>query len=73
MAISFTRWATSASNANAQSSALGQSITQLTNQQSAVSGVNIDEETTNLIRYQTAYEAGGTHCKHHSGTQHRDP
>ena len=30
---------------------------QLTNQQSSVSGVNIDEETTNLIRYQTAYEA----------------
>ncbi|MGB6720814.1 MAG: flagellar hook-associated protein FlgK [Terracidiphilus sp.] len=46
-----------ASNANAQSSALGQSILQLTNQQSSVSGVSIDEETTNLIRYQTAYEA----------------
>lgn len=46
-----------ASNASAQSSALSQSIVQLTNQQSAVSGVSIDEETTNLIRYQTAYEA----------------
>lgn len=45
------------SNANAQSSALGQSILQLTNQQNSVSGVSIDEETTNLIRYQTAYEA----------------
>lgn len=45
------------SNANAQSSALGQSILQLTNQQGSVSGVSIDEETTNLIRYQTAYEA----------------
>ena len=45
------------SNANAQSTALGQSILQLTNQQSSVSGVSIDEETTNLIRYQTAYEA----------------
>jgi flagellar hook-associated protein 1 FlgK len=45
------------SNAGAQSSALGQSILQLTNQQSSVSGVSIDEETTNLIRYQTAYEA----------------
>jgi flagellar hook-associated protein 1 FlgK len=45
------------SNASAQSSALGQSILQLTNQQSSVSGVSIDEETTNLIRYQTAYEA----------------
>ncbi|HEY2856820.1 MAG TPA: flagellar hook-associated protein FlgK [Terracidiphilus sp.] len=46
-----------ASNASDQSSALGQSIVQLTNQQSSVSGVNIDEESTNLIRYQTAYEA----------------
>jgi len=46
-----------ASSASAQSSALNQSIVQLTNQQSAASGVNIDEETTNLIRYQTAYEA----------------
>jgi len=45
------------SNASAQSTSLGQSILQLTNQQSSVSGVNIDEETTNLIRYQTAYEA----------------
>jgi len=47
----------SASNATAESSAVGQNILQLTNQQSAVSGVSIDEETTNLIRYQTAYEA----------------
>lgn len=46
-----------ASNASAQSTALGQSILQLTNQQSSVSGVNIDEESANLIRYQTAYEA----------------
>lgn len=45
------------SNASAQSTSLGQSILQLTNQQGSVSGVNIDEETTNLIRYQTAYEA----------------
>ncbi len=45
------------SNASAQSSAVGQNLLQLTNQQSSVSGVNIDEETTNLIRYQTAYEA----------------
>ena len=45
------------SNANAQSTAIGQSLLQLTNQQSAESGVNIDEESTNLIRYQTAYEA----------------
>ena len=46
-----------ASNVSAESSAVGQSLTQLTNQQSSVSGVSIDEETTNLIRFQTAYEA----------------
>jgi flagellar hook-associated protein 1 FlgK len=46
-----------ASNASAQSTAIGQSILQLTNQQSSESGVNIDEESTNLIRFQTAYEA----------------
>ena len=46
-----------ASNASDKSSALSQSILQLTNQQSSVSDVSIDEETTNLIRYQTAYEA----------------
>lgn len=46
-----------ASNASDKSTALSQSILQLTNQQSSVSGVNIDEETTNLIRFQTAYEA----------------
>lgn len=46
-----------ASNASAQSNAVGQNLLQLTNQQSSVSGVNIDEETTNLIRYQTAYQA----------------
>jgi flagellar hook-associated protein 1 len=45
------------SNASTQSTALGQSVLQLTNQQSSVSGVSIDEESTNLIRYQTAYEA----------------
>jgi flagellar hook-associated protein 1 FlgK len=45
------------SNASAQSTAIGKNILQLTNQQSSVSGVSIDEETTNLIRYQTAYEA----------------
>ena len=46
-----------ASNSSTQSTAIGQNILQLTNQQSSVSGVSIDEETTNLIRYQTAYEA----------------
>ncbi len=46
-----------ASNANSQSTAIAQNLLQLTNQQGSVSGVSIDEETTNLIRYQTAYEA----------------
>ena len=45
------------SNASTSSSAIGQNLLSLTNQQNAESGVNIDEETTNLIRYQTAYEA----------------
>ena len=46
-----------ASNASSQSTALGQNLLQLTNQQGSISGVSIDEETTNLIRFQTAYEA----------------
>lgn len=46
-----------ASNASTQSSAVGQNLQQLTNQQGSISGVSIDEETTNLIRFQTAYEA----------------
>jgi flagellar hook-associated protein 1 len=45
------------SNANTQSTAIGQNLLQLTNQQNSVSGVSIDEETSNLIQYQTAYEA----------------
>jgi len=48
---------TAASNASTQSTAIGQNLLQLTNQQSSVSGVNIDTESSNLIRYQTAYEA----------------
>ncbi|HEY0786907.1 MAG TPA: flagellar hook-associated protein FlgK [Acidobacteriaceae bacterium] len=43
--------------AQAESSAIGLSLTQLTQQQSSVSGVSIDEESANLIRYQQAYEA----------------
>jgi flagellar hook-associated protein 1 len=46
-----------ASNASSQSTAIGQNLLQLTNQQGSISGVSIDEETTNLIRFQTAYEA----------------
>jgi flagellar hook-associated protein 1 FlgK len=45
------------SNADTESTAIGDNLTQLTNQQSSVSGVSTDEETTNLIKYQTAYEA----------------
>ena len=56
-----------------QSSAIGQNLLQLTNQQSSVSGVSIDEETTNLIRYQTAYEAAARIVSTSPGTQHRDP
>ncbi|HTR27099.1 MAG TPA: flagellar hook-associated protein FlgK [Terriglobales bacterium] len=40
-------------SANASSS----SLTQLNNQLGAISGVSIDEETTNLMNYQRAYEA----------------
>lgn len=46
-----------ASNASTDSAAIGDNIEQLQNQQSAQSSVNIDEETTNLISFQTAYEA----------------
>jgi flagellar hook-associated protein 1 FlgK len=46
-----------ASDATTQSTAIGKTLTQLTDQQSSVSSVSIDEETTNLERYQTAYEA----------------
>jgi flagellar hook-associated protein 1 FlgK len=46
-----------ASNASAESTATAQSLLQLNNQLNSVSGVSIDEESTNLITYQTAYEA----------------
>jgi flagellar hook-associated protein 1 len=46
-----------ASDASDESTAIGQNLLQLQNQQGSVSGVNIDEETANLIQYQTAYEA----------------
>jgi flagellar hook-associated protein 1 len=48
---------TAASDTKTQSTAIGQNLLQLTNQQGSVSGVSIDEETTNLIRFQTAYQA----------------
>jgi flagellar hook-associated protein 1 FlgK len=46
-----------ADNANAESTATAASLQQLNDQLSSVSGVSIDEESTNLITYQTAYEA----------------
>lgn len=44
-------------NAQAESSATTTSLTQLNNQLNSVSGVSIDEESTNLIKYQQAYAA----------------
>lgn len=46
-----------AAHANTQSTAIGQNLTALTNQQGSVSAVSVDEETTNLLRFQTAYDA----------------
>jgi len=48
---------TAASNASSESTAIGLNLQQLTTQQGSVSAVSTDEEATNLIRYQTAYEA----------------
>jgi flagellar hook-associated protein 1 len=45
------------SNANAESTATAASLLQLNDQLSSVSGVSIDEEATNLITFQTAYQA----------------
>ena len=45
------------SNVSAGLTATKLSLAQLTAQQSATSGVSIDEESTNLIRYQQAYTA----------------
>lgn len=46
-----------AANAQAESDASSTSLTQLTDQQSSLSGVSINEESVNLIRYQQAFEA----------------
>jgi flagellar hook-associated protein 1 FlgK len=45
------------SNAGTESSALTISLSQLTSEQSSISGVSTDEESTSLISYQQAYEA----------------
>ena len=43
--------------AQAELTASGSALTQLQNQRGAISGVSIDEETTNLMNYQRSYEA----------------
>jgi flagellar hook-associated protein 1 FlgK len=45
------------SNASAESTATTSSLLQLNDQLNSVSGVSIDQESTNLITYQQAYEA----------------
>ncbi|MGD0909620.1 MAG: flagellar hook-associated protein FlgK [Candidatus Acidiferrales bacterium] len=45
------------SQANTEQTSVGLVQQQLTDQQGAISGVSLDEEATNLIRYQSAYQA----------------
>lgn len=45
------------STATAESQASGQIVQQLTDQRNSISGVSLDEEGANLLRYQNAYEA----------------
>jgi flagellar hook-associated protein 1 FlgK len=45
------------SNATSEQTAVGLVLQQLTNQQASISGVSLDEEATNLVMYQRAYEA----------------
>lgn len=47
----------SSAEVTANLNAANSSLTQLTTQQGSESGVSIDEETTNLLRYQQAYSA----------------
>ena len=47
----------SASTALSEQTAIGQSLSSLETQQASVSGVSIDEEAANLMRYQQAYQA----------------
>ena len=46
-----------ASNANAESNATAATLVQLNDQRNSISGVSIDEESTNLLNYQQAYSA----------------
>jgi flagellar hook-associated protein 1 len=45
------------SQAQSEQTAVGLVQQQLTDQRGAISGVSLDEEAVNLIRYQSAYEA----------------
>ncbi len=47
----------SSASASSDLTATNTALTQLQSQQSSESGVSIDEETTNLLRYQQAYQA----------------
>lgn len=44
-------------NANAESKATKATLVQLTDQRNSISGVSIDEESTNLLKFQQAYAA----------------
>jgi flagellar hook-associated protein 1 FlgK len=48
---------TDVANATDEQESVGLVLTQLQNQRSNISGVNLDEEAANLIQYQRAYEA----------------
>lgn len=50
---------TKAREAQINSTAADAAVTQATNAQQSVSGVNLDEEAANLLRYQQAYQASG--------------
>ena len=45
------------SNATSEQQAVGLALQQLSNQQASISGVSLDEEASNLVMYQRAYEA----------------
>jgi flagellar hook-associated protein 1 FlgK len=50
---------TKAREAQISGTAADAAVTQATNSQQTVSGVNLDEEAANLLRYQQAYQASG--------------
>jgi flagellar hook-associated protein 1 FlgK len=48
---------TDAANASAEQTASGLVLQQLSDQRSAISGVNLDEEAANMVQFQDAYAA----------------